>query len=210
MKIELRRFVHKFNKENQRWQFSNDAMKSAAKTAQTWSKVKGKSTIKQFPCRKEFNDKTCICGTDLCKQTMVNYFNNYHDYDWPDKLFPWLHVGIPKWPLDHVRSTTRGSRTLKRANIRAEKVKRRGLFCKHLQLHDSEDFANHNGVVAFPVHFPLIWWMQRLYSYMHELQLMSCMIDTGTESNGNCRRKSVFPTQYTSRESLQLVATQWN
>ena len=110
--------MHKFNKENQRWQFSNDAMKSAAKTAQTWSKVKGKSTIKQFPCRKEFNDKTCICGTDLCKQTMVNYFNNYHDYDWPDKLFPWLHVGIPKWPLDHVRSTTRGSRTLKRANIR--------------------------------------------------------------------------------------------
>ena len=101
--------------------------------------------------------RTCICGTDLCKQTMVNYFNNYHDYDWPDKLFPWLYVGIPKRPREHVRSTTRGSRVLKRERIRSEKINRRGLFCKHLQLHDSEDFASHNGVVAFPVHFPLIW-----------------------------------------------------
>ena len=97
--------------------------------------------------------KTCICGTEECKKAMVDYFRNCHDYDWPDKLFPWLYVNVPKRPRDNAKASTKGSRARERSMNKLQKTKRRELFCRHLQLKDDEDV---NGVVAVPVHFPLI------------------------------------------------------
>ena len=103
--------------------------------------------------------RNCICGTQECKETMIEYFRKYHDYNWPDKLFPWLYVGVPKRPRarQNVRCVTKGAEAKKRDASRAERSKRRVLFCRHLKLHDSQDISSSNGYVAFPVHFPLIW-----------------------------------------------------
>ena len=103
--------------------------------------------------------RSCICGTQECKQTMIEYFRKYHDYNWPDKLFPWLYVGVPKRPRSpqNVRCATKGAAAQKRDAARAERLRRRVLFCRHLQLHDAQDISSSNGYVAFPVHFPLIW-----------------------------------------------------
>ena len=97
--------------------------------------------------------KTCICGTDECKQAMVDYFHNSHDYSWPDKLFPWLYVNLPKMPRENVKNSTKGARARQRDLNRLQKLQRTQLFYKHLQLKPSDAIK---GVVAVPVHFPLI------------------------------------------------------
>ena len=54
--------------------------------------------------------RSCICGTDECKQAMYHYFDEIHDYTWPDKYFPWLYVSIPSLPRLSLKTSTRGAR----------------------------------------------------------------------------------------------------
>lgn len=98
--------------------------------------------------------KSCICGTEECKEAMSEYFERVHDYLDPTKYFPWLYVNIPKLPKPEDQQSRSSLRNDRVANRQAKR-RCRTLFCRHLKLNQD---ANYTGkVVAFPVHFPLIW-----------------------------------------------------
>ena len=98
--------------------------------------------------------RSCICGTEECKEAMSAYFDGIHDDCDPTKYFPWLYVNIPKLPKSEALQSRSGLRN-DRVATRQEKRKCRALFCRHLQLKQDVDYSGK--VVAFPVHFPLIW-----------------------------------------------------
>ena len=112
-----------------------------------------KTTEEQLPA----GYRSCICGTEECKEAMKMYFRKVHDYTWPDKFFPWLYVGIPKLPSSESTSKVTRARARERSLVREEKVRRHKLFCRHLGITDGKDISSNNSIVAFPVHFPLIW-----------------------------------------------------
>ena len=100
--------------------------------------------------------RTCICGTKECKDTMLNYFNSMHDYNFPDKYFPWLYVTVPCKPRDTAVSSERGQRARDRTQQKELKFQRHNLFCKHMSIVETE-LVDKQALVAFPVHFHLIW-----------------------------------------------------
>lgn len=100
--------------------------------------------------------RTCICGTDECKDVMLKYFNEIHDYNFPDKYFPWLYVKVPCKPRDTAVSSERGQRARDRTHQKESKLQRHNLFCKHLGIVETE-LIDKQAQVAFPVHFDLIW-----------------------------------------------------
>ena len=97
--------------------------------------------------------RSCICGTDECKETMLSYFRDIHDCTWPDKYFPWLYVKVPSKPDTSFDKKRRLVHVLKRA----DKLHRHNLFCRHLKIDGTAAINWKDVVVAFPVHFPLIW-----------------------------------------------------
>ena len=97
--------------------------------------------------------RSCICGTDECKETMISYFRDIHDYQWPEKYFPWLYVKVPSQPDASSGKKRRPARVLRRE----DKLHRHNLFCRHLQIDGAAEINWKDVVVAFPVHFPLIW-----------------------------------------------------
>ena len=97
--------------------------------------------------------RSCICGTEECKQTMLSYFREVHDYEWPEKYFPWLYVKVPSKPDVSFGKKRRRSHVVKRE----DKLHRHNLFCRHLKIDDTAAINWKDVVVAFPVHFPLIW-----------------------------------------------------
>ena len=102
--------------------------------------------------------RSCICGTQECKTAMINYFNNIHDYEWPEKFFPWLYVGIPAQPsIKRLKASTKGSRARAIQTNRDEKLRRHKVYCRHLNISNTNLTSSKNSLVAFPVHFPLMW-----------------------------------------------------
>lgn len=109
--------------------------------------------------------RSCICGTEECKQTMYNYFSAIHDYAWPEKYFPWLYVRMPSKPKVDIKNSTRGARARDQRLARAEKARRRSLFLKHLRISADVVDTMTNQDVAFPVHFPLCWFVSMCISH---------------------------------------------
>lgn len=103
--------------------------------------------------------RKCICGTEECKESMYKYLNTMHDCTWPEKYFPWLYVSIPSIPKQTVKTSTRGARARDSRLARAEKARRRSLFLTHLRISEEELGNMTNQHVAFPVHFPLCWFV---------------------------------------------------
>ena len=115
---------------------------------------KPKKESKFVSSRVRLGYKAFICGTAECKTTMSEYFDGVHDYSDPTKYFPWLYVNIPKMPKPEDQQSRSGMRADRVLN-RQEKRISRLLFCRHLRLKQNMDYTGK--VVAFPVHFPLIW-----------------------------------------------------
>lgn len=124
--------------------------------------------------------KTCICGAEECKTAMSEYFERVHDYSDPTKYFPWLYVNIPKMPKPEDQQSRSGMRPDRVLN-RQEKRRCRLLFCRHLQLKQDMDYTGK--VVAFPVHFPLIWQVLACM-HRHDTCTDPHLIHTGPGSNG--------------------------
>ena len=112
---------------------------------------KGSNTKKQSAVPPGY--RSCLCGTDECKQTMLSYFREVHDYEWPEKYFPWLYVKVPSKPDTSFDKKRRLAHVVKRD----DKLHRHNLFCRHLKIDGTAKINWKDAVVAFPVHFPLIW-----------------------------------------------------
>ena len=100
--------------------------------------------------------RTCVCGTEECKEAMMHYFREIHDYTWPEKFFPWLYVGVPKRPTGDSSVKDSSQRAQTRSLVREQRSRRHLLFCRHLGIVDSEVIGSNNTNVAVPIHFPLI------------------------------------------------------
>ena len=100
--------------------------------------------------------RTCVCGTEECKEAMIHYFREIHDCTWPEKFFPWLYVGVPKRPTGESSAKDSSQRAQARSLVREQRSRRHLLFCRHLGIVDSEVIGSNNTNVAVPIHFPLI------------------------------------------------------
>ena len=66
--------------------------------------------------------RSCVCGTKECKDTMFKYFREIHDYNWPEKYFPWIYVGVSSRPSRREQKQITNERDRARALKRDDKL----------------------------------------------------------------------------------------